>query len=134
MAFFKEPGIFAAKQAWTGFPSNEVAQLVSGDSAQSDQRKEPSQVQLSGAGKNSSRHQQGIAGQEKADEHPGFHEDDNANHERPAPIEQAADVVKTGQNLLQNFDHLALSRSSSAAAKSCKSYKHNSIKARRREP
>ena len=91
-------------------------------------------MQLSGASENPSSHEQRIARQKKADEHPGFDEDYNANHERPAPIEQAANVVKAGQNLLQEFDHVGSFPQLFRSHRKCKSSKDNSIKARRREP
>src|SRR5271156_5765446 len=53
------------------------------------------------------RNQQGITRQKEANKHSSLDENNDANHQRAAPGEQAANVVEACENFLQEFDHLS---------------------------
>ena len=107
VALLKEAGILALEESRPSLPADEVANLVSSYRAQRDQRQQPRQFQLAGSGEHARSHQQRIPGQEEPHEHPGFDEDDYADHQRAAPLDQAADIVKPRQKVLQEFEHRA---------------------------
>ena len=98
MVFLEKSGILAAEQGRAGLSAYQVAQLIAGNRTEGHQRKQPCQLQFSSSGEDAGRNQQGITRQEEANEHSGFDEDDDANHQRTAPGQQAANVVKTRQH------------------------------------
>src|ERR1700733_9813796 len=109
VVFLEKPRILTAEQGRASLATDEVAQLVTGNCTERDQRKQPRQLQFSSSGENSGSDQQGVAGEKEPDKHSGLDEDNDADHERAAPIEQAANVVQARQNFLQEFDHLPIS-------------------------
>src|SRR5689334_6542185 len=105
MASFEKARILALVEGLAGAASDPVAELVTGDRAKGDKAKKLGEVQGAGSGKDSGCDQQRIARQEKADEHPRFDKDDRADKQRPAPFNQAADVVQTGEDVFQMLEH-----------------------------
>ena len=70
-----------------------VADLVAADRAERDQRQQRADIQDMRRGENARGDQQGIAGKKEAEEKAGLHKNDDADQKRPAPLDQALDVV-----------------------------------------
>src|SRR5579871_2365521 len=51
------------------------------------------------------RHQQRIAGKKESDEKAGLDEDDDADEQRPAPLDQALHIEKEMKKMLDRSDH-----------------------------
>ena len=81
--------IFPAIKCLARFPANPVADLVSADRAQGNEKQELRKMHLPGGGQHTGRDQQGIAGQKKSDEEARLDEDDDAHEQRAAPLNKA---------------------------------------------
>ena len=87
VAATEEKGVFAAIESRTRRTPNPVAELVTNDGAQDAWKKQPAQGNHVLAGEDARGDQQGVAGKKKANEEPGFHEDDGANERGSSPAD-----------------------------------------------
>ncbi len=92
MALPENQGILAAIQRLTGFPANPIADLVAGNCAQRNQQHQFADMETPGSGENASRDQKGIAGEKKSYKKASLNENDHANQQRAAPLDQALNI------------------------------------------
>jgi hypothetical protein len=106
VALPKHEGIFAAIQRLPGFPANPVPDLVSHNCAQRNQEKQFCEAEVTGGRKNARSDQQGIARQEESHEKTCFNEDNYADQQRTAPLNQALNVKEEMKKMSEQSNHL----------------------------
>jgi hypothetical protein len=79
MAAAEEEGVFASVEFRTSGTADPIPDLVSNNGAEHDGQEQPFQGDDAGGRENSSGDEQGIAGEKKANEKPGFNENYSAN-------------------------------------------------------
>jgi len=91
-----------------------------------------SAVQIADRRDHSGGDQQRIARQEKSHEQSRLHENDDANRQHSAPLDQAADVVQLMENVSDQLNHrdVTMSRSGIRRLKSVADSYHNRKSAR----
>jgi len=105
MAPVKEEGIFTPIKGLARFVANPVADLVPHDRAQRDERQQMRQLKMSRGREDSSGDQKGIAGKKKPHEEARLNEDDRADQQRPAPLDQALNVKQEMKKMFERSNH-----------------------------
>jgi len=86
-------------------PADPVTHLVAANRAENDERQQRVHIQDACGRENASRNKQGIAGEEEAYKKTSLNKNDCANQERPAPLNQALNVVEGVYKLSDGIEH-----------------------------
>ncbi len=95
-----EAGVTIA-ECGAGLSADDVAGLVADDGGNRRKYQQGNDVEFSGCGQNTGRHQKGISRQKESEEKPCFNEDDRCNAEDASPGYEPLNV----QELIEDIHH-----------------------------
>src|SRR5579885_1813924 len=116
MAAAENEGILALIKRGARRAANPITDLIAEDGAEGEGDNKGGKRNLAGGGKNSRRHQQRITGKKKARAEAGLNENDHADDERAAPLNQSLYVVNTMEEFADSLEHAVVVQALSLAS------------------